>query len=127
MCHLPFKYIRLLYLHFSTLCGRKGKVPVGMIKAGIYFTCTGPILILTSFDSLCNSKLIDNLAKTGIDKFIVYDVSESKVKEQYGTYYGMILNDLCNVESFRILDHDGYNIFENFSFADLGEPVYYEP
>jgi len=39
------------------------------MKAGIYFTGTGPILILTSFGALDAPEMIKKLALKGIKKF----------------------------------------------------------
>jgi len=41
------------------------------MNAGIFFTGTGPILILTSYESPDDPKLIEKLALKGIKKFIV--------------------------------------------------------
>ena len=64
------------------------------MKAGIFFTGTGPILILTSYEALDDPKLVEKLATKGIKKYIAYEVSEEKVKEKYGNHYNVILGDL---------------------------------
>ena len=38
------------------------------MKAGIFFTGTGPILILTSYDALDDPNLIEKLSAKGIKK-----------------------------------------------------------
>jgi len=40
------------------------------MKAGIMFTGTGPILIVTSYGSFDDPKLVEKLANKGITKFI---------------------------------------------------------
>lgn len=97
------------------------------MKAGIYFTGTGPILILTTYDALDDSRLIEKLLSKGIKKFIAYEVSEEMVKEKYGMQYKVILGDLHQTNDLRVLDYDGHHVFYNFSFEDLGEPMVYEP
>lgn len=97
------------------------------MKAGIYFTGTGPILILTTFESLDDSKIVEKLAAKGIKKFIAFEIDEDKVKAKYGTYFDVILGDLSQVDDFRVLDYDGHNVFYHFSFEDLSDPIYYEP
>ncbi len=97
------------------------------MKAGIFFTGSGPILLLTSYDSFSNPELVKKLEAKGIKKFIVYEVSEGKVKEKYGNHYNVVMGDLYQKDDLRILDYNGHNVFYNFSLKDLGEPLYYEP
>ena len=52
------------------------------MKAGIYFSGTGPILILTTYESLTDPKLVEKLSAKGIKKFIAYEVSDENVKAQ---------------------------------------------
>lgn len=96
------------------------------MKAGIFFTGTGPILALTTYDSFSDSRLIEKLTAKGIKKFIAYEVSEEKVKEKYGMQYKVILGDLHQTNDLRVLDYDGHHVFYNFSFQELGEPILYE-
>lgn len=97
------------------------------MKAGIFFTGTGPILVLTSYDSLLNSDLVAKFAAKGIKKFIAYEVSEEKAKEQYKAHYDIIMGDLNQTDDLRVLDYDGHRIFNNFLFKDLGEPLFHDP
>lgn len=96
------------------------------MKAGIFFTGSGPILILTSYDSLSNPDFIRKLSMKGIRKFIAYEVSHELVKEKYGQHFNVIMGDLYQTDDLRILDYDGHNIFRNFSFNNLGKPIYKE-
>ena len=96
------------------------------MKAGIFFTGTGPILILTTYDALDDSRLIEKLLAKGIKKFMAYEVSDEKVKEKYGMQYKTILGDLHQTDDLRVLDYDGHHVFYNFSFEELGTPVFYE-
>jgi hypothetical protein len=97
-----------------------------MMKAGIFFTGSGPILLLTSYDSLTDPSLVKKLAMKGIKKFVAYEVSEEMAKEKYGNHYHVIMEDLDQEDDLRILDYDGHHIYNIFSFKDLGEPLYYE-
>ena len=97
------------------------------MKAGIFFTGSGPILLLTSYDSLTDSHLVDKLAAKGIKKFIAYEVAEDVVKEKYGNHYNVVMGDLKQQDDLRVLDYDGHNVFYNFSLDNLGDPIYYEP
>lgn len=96
------------------------------MKAGIFFTGTGPILILTTYEKLNDPKLVEKLASKGIKKYIAYEVSEDKVKERYGMHFNVILGDLNQTDDLRVLDYDGHHVFYNFSLKEIGEPIYHE-
>lgn len=97
------------------------------MKAGIFFTGSGPILLLTSYDSLTNEHFVDKLSAKGIKKFIAFEVPEDAVKKKYGKHYSVIMNDLHQQDDLRVLDYDGHHVFSHFSIKELGQPVYYEP
>lgn len=97
------------------------------MKAGVVFTGTGPILILTSYDSFTENKLVEKLNAKGIKKFIAHEVPLEKVKEKYGMHFTVVMGDLDESDDLRVLDYDGHHIFMNFSFADMGTPIRYEP
>lgn len=96
------------------------------MKAGIFFTGTGPILILTSYNTLSDPNLVSKLATKGIKKFIAYEVPEDKVRERYGKHYNVILGDLDQTDDLRVLDYDGHHVFYNFALNEIGEPVFHE-
>ncbi|MDY7034199.1 MAG: hypothetical protein SVY10_20125 [Thermodesulfobacteriota bacterium] len=96
------------------------------MKAGIFFTGTGPILILTSYDSLNDPKLVEKLIAKGIKKFIAYEVDEDIVKKRYGNHYNVVMGDLHQTDDLRVLDFNGHSVFRNFSFKEIKEPVYHE-
>jgi hypothetical protein len=96
------------------------------MKAGIIFTGTGPILILTTFDSLEDSKLVEKLATKGINKYIASELPLDKVKAKYGNHFNVVMGDLKQTDDLRILDYNGYNVFYNFKFSEMGKPVYHE-
>jgi hypothetical protein len=97
------------------------------MKAGILFTGTGPIIILTSYDSLDHPELIEKLDAKGLKKFIAYELPVEKVKEKYGGHYKAVIGDLSQTDDLRVLDFNGHNVFYNFPFKVWGNPVYYEP
>jgi len=97
------------------------------MKAGIFFTGTGPILILTSYDSLTNPQFVEKLFVKGIKKFIAYEVPEKLVREKYGKQFNIVLNDLHQNDDLRVLDYDGHHVFYNFSPQELKGPIYHEP
>ena len=96
------------------------------MKAGIIFTGTGPILILTTFDSLDDSKLSEKLATKGINKYIASELPLDKVRAKYGNHYNVVMGDLKQTDDLRILDYNGYNVFYNFKFSEMGKAVYHE-
>ncbi len=96
------------------------------MKAGIFFTGTGPILLLTTYDSLIDPDLVEKLAFKGIKKYIACEVSKNLVKKKYGNQFNVIMGDLKQADDLRVLDYDGHHVFYNFSLTELGEPVYYE-
>ncbi|MBW1867149.1 MAG: hypothetical protein JRE58_13400 [Deltaproteobacteria bacterium] len=96
------------------------------MKVGIFFTGTGPILILTSYDSLKSPKLVEKLALKGIKKFIAYEIPESEVKKQYGNHFNVIMGDLSQTDDLRVLDYDGHHVFYNFSIKGFGEAIFHE-
>lgn len=96
------------------------------MKAGIYFTGSSPLLILTSYESLADPRLIEKLQAKGIKKFIAYEASLDLIRQKYGNHYNVVMNDLKQEDDLRVLDYDGHHIFENFSLAQLRDPVIYE-
>ena len=96
------------------------------MKAGIFFTGTGPILILTTYASLDDPKLVDKLTRKGIKKYIAYEVPEELVKQRYGKHFNVILGDLKQSDDLRVLDYDGHHVFYNFSLNEIGQPVFHE-
>jgi len=96
------------------------------MKAGIFFTGTGPIAILTTYDSLTDENFIIKLSTKGIKKFIAFEVAEEMVKERYGQHFKVVMGDLHQSDDLRVLDYDGHHIFKMFSLKELGTPVYYE-
>jgi len=96
------------------------------MKAGMFFTGSGPILILTSYDSFTNPNLVRKLASKGIKKFIAYEIPEAMVRETYGMHYDVTMADLKQEDDLRVLDYDGHHIFKCFSLKDLGQPQCYE-
>ena len=97
------------------------------MKASIIFTGTGPILILTSYESLTDPAFVEKLATKGIKKFIASELPMETVEKKYGEHFNIILGDLLQTDDLRVLDYNGYNIFNNFSFSEMGQPIYYEP
>ena len=96
------------------------------MKAGIVMTGTGPILILTSYDSLDDPLLARKLAAKGIKKFIAYEVPTEGLSEKYGEHYDLVMGDLHQSDALRVLDYNGHHVYGNFLLKELGEPIFHE-
>jgi len=96
------------------------------MKAGIFFTGTGPILLLTTYGELDNPRLAEKLAQKGIKRYIAYAVPEELVRQRYGRHLSTIMGDLRQSDDLRILDYDGHHVFYNFSISELQGPIYHE-
>ena len=96
------------------------------MKSGIFFTGTGPILILTTYEALNAPNFVKKLATKGIKKFIAYEVDLNKVKERYGNQFNVVMGDLRQEDDLRVLDYDGHHVFYKFPLSELGDPIYHE-
>ncbi len=96
------------------------------MKAGIFITGSGPVLILTSYDSLTKGPLVQKLSAKGIEKYIAFEVPVEKVRQRYGKHYEMVMNDLKQEDDLRVMDFDGRRVFAHFSFKELGDPTFHE-
>ncbi|MDO9531257.1 MAG: hypothetical protein Q7O12_03895 [Deltaproteobacteria bacterium] len=96
------------------------------MKAGIIFTGSGPLLVLTSYDSFTNPKFVKKMQGKGIKKFIGYEVPLDLCQKRYGEHYPVVLNDLRQSDDLRVLDYDGHHIFLTFSFKEFGSQIIYE-
>lgn len=96
------------------------------MKAGIIFTGTGPILILTTYTSFSEPAFIEKMAQKGIMKFLAYELDTDVVRNIYGRKFDMIMNDVKQPDDLRVLDYNGYNVFHNFSLKDLAPPILVE-
>jgi hypothetical protein len=93
------------------------------MRAYIVFSGTGPILILTTYSSLTDERLVEKLRHKGILKFIAYEVPIDAVQRIYGVPFDVTAADLEQTHDVRVLDFNGHHIFSSFSFADLGDPI----
>ena len=96
------------------------------MKAYFLFTASGPLVILTSYDSIEDPELMKRIHSKGITKFIAHEVPIELAKVRYGGHFGVVCHDLHESDDLRILDYSGERAFQNFSFKELGSPVYYE-
>ena len=97
------------------------------MKAYYLFTASGPLVILTSYDSIEDPELLKRLTSKGIAKFIAHEVSIESAKTKYGGHFDTVRQDLYQSDDLRVLDYSGERAFRNFSFKELGTPIYHEP
>ncbi len=91
------------------------------------FTAIGPLVILSSYDSVTNPELLKRLDSKGINKFIACEVPTELAKARYGTHFHIVCQDLYESDDLRVLDYNGHRAFHTFAFSELGAPVYYQP
>jgi hypothetical protein len=96
------------------------------MKAGIVFTGSGPLVILTSYESFTDSKLVEKLVAKGIKKYLGFEVPVELCQQRYGTHYPVVVQDLRQTDDLRVLDYDGHHIFLTFSFSEFGEEFRHE-
>lgn len=96
------------------------------MRAYLIFTGSGPILILTTFSSVTDPRLVEKLKAKGIRKFLAYEVSLERTKQLYGAPFEVVAADLLGREDVRVLDFNGHHIFANFSLKELGAAIHYE-
>ena len=60
------------------------------MKAYMLITGSGPIVILTSHDSVVDTALIKKLAGKGIEKFIAYEIPIGLAQERYGAHFALV-------------------------------------
>ncbi len=97
------------------------------MRAGIFFTGSGPVVLVTSYETLRDPRLLEKLAAKGIKKFVAYEIPEEMAKRKYGKHYSVIMGDLHQQDDLRILDYDGHHILNVFSLKELGAPIVHEP
>ena len=96
------------------------------MKSLLLLTASGPLLVLTSHESLRDSKLLGALKARGIGKFVAFEVPLTLAKERYGGHFQVVENDLHETDDLRVLDLNGQRIFQLFRFDELGTPILQE-
>ena len=97
------------------------------MKTAMLFTGSGPIVILTSHDSLTDPMLLEKLRAKGIERFLAYEVPLDLAKKRYGGHFGVVLSDLHETDDLRVLDYNGERAFALFRLDELGSPIVHEP
>jgi hypothetical protein len=95
------------------------------MKAYFLFTVTGPLVILTSHDSIEHPELLEKLLSKGFTKFIAYEVSIESAKAKYGNHFNVVCGDRLQSDDLRVLACSE-RALANWSFKELGTPTYHE-
>lgn len=96
------------------------------MKAAVVFTGSGPILVLTTYESFADPQFIEKLEAKGLDKFIAHEVALDLTKQKYGQHFDVVIKDVKETDDLRVLDYNGHRVFHNFSFKELGSPFQHE-
>jgi len=97
------------------------------MKAFMLLTGSGPLVILTSYDSVTDPALLEKLRAKGIEKFIAYEIPIELARQRYDGHFDIVVRDLHQSDDLRVLDYDGQRAFRLFRFDELGAPLVYEP
>ena len=97
------------------------------MKVAMLFTGSGPIVIMTSHESVTTPALLEKLKVKGIDRFLAYEVPLDLAKKRYGGHFGIVLSDLHETDDLRVLDYNGERAFALFRFEELGPPIVHDP
>ena len=96
------------------------------MKAALIFTGSGPIVILTSYDSLTDPHLLDRLHHKGLSKFIAFEIPVELCRTRYGRHFDVVCDDLHQADDLRVLDYNGHRALDLFKFEELGQPIFHE-
>ena len=96
------------------------------MKAAMLFSGSGPIVILTSYDSVEHPQLLKRLAAKGISKFIGFEIDAEYVRSKYGSHFDVVCENLHETDDLRVLDFDGSHAMKLIPFSELGEPIMHE-
>ena len=97
------------------------------MKALLLMTASGPMVVLSSVETLDDDVLIGMLRTKGVDKFMAYELSVDDVKAKYGGHFQAVEHDLHETDDLRVLDFNGHRIFDLFRLDALGTPFIFDP
>ena len=96
------------------------------MKAAMLFSSSGPIVILTSYDSIEHPQLLKRLASMGASKFIGFEIDVEYIRHKYGSHFEVVCEDLHETDDLRVLDFDGSRAMKLIPFSKLGQPIMHE-
>ena len=89
------------------------------MKHNLIFTGSGPILIIHTYGSITDQKLVSKLHAKGIVKFVAFELNGDELREKYGKRYSKVAEDVEETDDLRVLDYDGHRILNHFNFDQL--------
>ena len=89
-------------------------------------TASGPLVILTSCESVTAPDLLGKLDAVGITKFVAYEIPLRLAQDRYKGHFFVAGRNLDEADDLRILDYNGARAFSRFRFDELGPPQVYE-
>jgi len=96
------------------------------MRSFLLLTAGGPLLVLTSHETLHDPKFLSRLQAKGIGKFVAFDVPLDLAKQRYGGHFHAVESDLHETDDLRILDFNGQRIYQLFRFDELGAAILQE-
>ncbi|MCP3466266.1 MULTISPECIES: hypothetical protein [unclassified Bradyrhizobium] len=96
------------------------------MKSLLLLTASGPLLILTSHESLNDQRLLEVLRNKGIGKFVGFEVPLALARARYGGHFQAVESNLHETDDLRVLDFNGQRVFQLFRFDELGSPALIE-
>jgi hypothetical protein len=90
------------------------------------FTGSGPLVILTSHETIRAPGLLQKLMAKGIGKFLAYEIPLGLVKARYGMHFDVVARSVAETDDLRVLDFDGGHALRLFSFKEMSGPTVYE-
>jgi len=96
------------------------------MTAFLVFTEGEPLIVATSEKAAADGRLVKNLSRKGIDKFIAHEIAVDQLRDAYGVPFEVVEADIAGGRDLRVLDSKGSHAFANVRFADLGKCVRYE-
>jgi hypothetical protein len=97
-----------------------------IMKAAMLFGGSGPVVILTSHESVTDGALLAKLSAKGLDKFIAYEIPMELAETRYGGHFQVVKRDLHESDDLRVLDFNGDRAFRLFHLSEFGPPIMYE-
>ena len=96
------------------------------MTAFLIFTEGEPLIVATSKEAAADGRLVENLSRKGVDKFIAHEIAVDQLRAAYGVPFEVIEADIAAGRDLRVLDSKGSHAFANVRFADLGRCIRYE-
>ena len=96
------------------------------MKTFMLLTAGGPLVILTSYESVSEPDVLRKFEAKGITKFVAYEIPLELAQQRYGGHFFVVEHDLSETDDLRVLDYNGARAFSLFKFRELGPPETYE-